>query len=51
MTGDENLKQAAIDVLSQLGYNVTLEEKPKMPDPFLKRGTNSGMLPNARCRL
>lgn len=38
MTGDENLKQAAIDVLSQLGYNVTLEEKPKMPDPFLKKG-------------
>ena len=38
MTGDEKLKQAAIDVLSQLGYNVTLEEKPKMPDPFLKKG-------------
>lgn len=38
MTGDENLKQAAIDVLSQLGYNVTLEEKPKMPEPFLKKG-------------
>ena len=38
MTGDENLKQAAIDVLSQLGYNVILEEKPKMPDPFLKKG-------------
>ena len=38
MTGDENLKQAAIDVLSQLGYNVTLEDKFKMPDPFLKKG-------------
>ena len=38
MTGDENLKQAAINVLSQLGYNVTLEEKPKMPEPFLKKG-------------
>lgn len=38
MTGDENLKQAAIDVLSRLGYNVTLEEKPKIPDPFLKKG-------------
>lgn len=38
MTGDENLKQAAIDVLSQLGYNVTLEEKPKMTEPFLKKG-------------
>ena len=38
MIGDEKLKQAAIDILSQLGYNVTLEEKPKMPDPFLKKG-------------
>lgn len=38
MMTDKDLKEAALGVLSRLGYEVELKEKPKMPEPFLKKG-------------
>lgn len=38
MMTDKDLKEAALGVLNRLGYDVELKEKPKMPDPFLKKG-------------
>ena len=35
---DKDLKEAALGVLKRLGYEVELKEKPKMPEPFLKKG-------------
>ena len=38
MMTDKDLKEAALGVLKRLGYEVELKEKPKMPEPFLKKG-------------
>lgn len=38
MMTDKDLKEAALGVLNRLGYDVELKEKPKMPEPFLKKG-------------
>lgn len=38
MMTDKDLKEAALGVLNRLGYEVELKEKPKMPEPFLKKG-------------
>ena len=35
---DKDLKEAALGVLGRLGYEVVLKEKPKMPEPFFKKG-------------
>lgn len=37
MMTDKDLKEAALGVLKRLGYEVELKERPKMPEPFLKK--------------
>lgn len=35
---EEQMKNTCVNVLKSLGYEVELKEKPKMPEPFLKKG-------------
>lgn len=35
---EEQMKNTCINVLKSLGYEVELKERPKMPEPFLKKG-------------